>query len=212
VTTALILYNLALEELGVARIAATSDSTKSARELTAVYTQVLAECLQNGDWNFAMRTTQEDSDATPSVHNFTYKFTKPTDWVRTSMISLNNSFSVPLEDFEDEAGFWYGNTDPMYVKYVSDDATSYGGLLASFPALYERYVASMLALRTCIALTGSKELRDDLRDRIAPRALANARSRDAQDGPARRLPQGRLVSSRGTGGSNMLYNRQSGLS
>ena len=211
-TTAVILYNLALEELGVARITATSDAIKSARELTAVYTQVLAECLQNGDWNFAMKTAEEDSDATPSVHDYTYSFTKPTDWVRTSMLSANNTFTPSLEDYEDEAGKWYAHTDPIYAKYVSDHS-SYGGALAAFPALYERYVANTLALRTCITLTGSKELRDDLRDRVVPRSLANARSRDAQDGPPRRLPTGRLVRARGYGrSSNMLYNRESGLS
>src|SRR3990167_7828511 len=50
----------------------TSDQVKSALELTAIYTQVLQECLEAGQWNFATRTIKADRDQYERVNLLPY--------------------------------------------------------------------------------------------------------------------------------------------
>lgn len=204
--TQLGLYNGALVTIGAARLATISDAEKSRRELDEVYAQVLAECLEAGQWNFAIRTSQEDSDGTPTVHDFGYYFTKPTDWVKTAMVSASSSFNPPLTEFEEEGDKWYARVDPLFVKYVSNDG-SWGGNLTAFPPAYARFVELSLAERVCLALTGNRSLLDRLRDRDLPKARSRALSHDAMNGPTRFLPEGRFVRSRGYGLDTTRHDR-----
>jgi hypothetical protein len=89
-------------------------------------------------------------------------------------------------DIVDEPNYWFANIDPLYVKYVSNDA-AYGGDLSIWSETYADYVATRLAVRTCKRITGSKP-DDDLRV-AEKRALAQARSKDAMDEPTRFPPQ-----------------------
>lgn len=193
--TQLGIMNAALVECGVARLTSTSDAVKARYELDAVYADVLAECLRDGQWNFALRTTEESSDGTPAVIGYQYSLTKPTDLVRLVIISASDTLDPPLADYVDEGDHWYTNVDPVYAHYVSDDA-SYGGDLSLWPADYARYVALCLAERVCIALTGN----ETMRLRIAgdrDRARRTARSHNSMDRPQRRMPRGSWVNARG---------------
>jgi hypothetical protein len=187
--------NAALQELGVARLTTVTDAVKSRYELDNAYANVLADCLRDGQWNFALRTTEESSDGTPAVIGMSYSITKPTDLARLVILSQNDTLDPALTDFVDEGDHWYTNVDPVYCHYVSN-GTNYGGLLTGWPAEYRRFVELTLAERTCSVLTGNDNLRErirrDLRD--AKRA---ARSRNAMDRPAKRLPRGSWVASRG---------------
>lgn len=200
------LYNGALEILGVPRLSSVSSTDKSRYEIDAVYSEELAAALRDGDWNFAMRSTEEDSDGTPTVHHFTYYHSKPSDWVRTVMLSASDSFQQPLLEYEDEAGKWYSNVDPLYAKYVSNDS-SYGGDITLFPQDYQDYIHHRIAKRVCIALTGSRTMLNDVKDDLR-KARSKALAIDARDGPPR--PKGRpgsWVESRGFNVGDTRINR-----
>lgn len=194
-TSTLALYNAALRELGVARLTATSDAIKARYELDNAIDEVKAECLRDGQWNFALRTTEETSDGTPAVAGWQYSLTKPSDLARLVVLSVNDTLDPPLLDYLDEGDHWYANTSPIYCHYVSSGG-SYGGLLSAWPADYARFVALTLAERVCIALTGNGDLRErirrDLRD-----AKRTARSHNGMDRAQRRLPRGTWVAARG---------------
>jgi len=189
------LYNAALTELGVGRLATVSDAVKGRYELDTVYADVLADCLRDGQWNFALRTTEESSDGTPSVVAWSYSVTKPTDLARLVILSENDTLDPALLDYVDEGDHWYTNVNPVYCHYVSS-GSNYGGLLTAWPAEYRRFVELTLAERVCTALTGSDNMRErirrDLRD-----AKRIARSRNAMDRPTKQLPKGTWVKSRG---------------
>lgn len=203
--TKLGLFNGALRVLGVARLSTVTDNVKARYLLDDVYDEVLLRCLRNGDWNFAMRTTQESSDGTPSVHSFTHYYDKPTDWVRTVMMSSSETFRPALRDYEDEANVWYVNVSPLYVKYVSSDA-SFGGDLTLFPPDYTAYVHHELAYDICEDLTG-KDPEDAVRKKL-DQARSKALSNDARDGPPREMPAGSWVTSRGWSPGDTRWNRE----
>lgn len=181
-------------------------NTQLANELAKVYDQVLAECLSGGLWNFALRSTQESSDATPSVLDFTYEFSKPDDFVRLAEISADAGFGNPLQRFAFEGTKFYANDDPVYLKYVSDDV-SYGLNLAIWPALYTRFVIKSLAKEIAYTITGSKTAADKI-DAEWDEARKKALTIDAMEAPTKRLPAGRLVRSRGRHRSDILYDRK----
>lgn len=205
--TALGLYNGALIEIGAATVAATSEAVESARVITSVYDNVLAECLSSGLWQFAMRSVEVDADATPPTFGFSYAFSKPSDWVRTAMMSSSETFNPPLISFEDETAFWMADVDPIFVKYVSNDA-DYGLDLTLWPQKFTRYVEAMIALRICTRITGGASHLDRLETRTVPRARRDALAVDAMNGPVRFLPPGRWSQARlGSYPRSSKYNR-----
>ena len=188
-TTKLALWNLALVELGVERLADTGSPSsgpngKPARELTALHSQVVNECIAAGSWNFAM----EDTSITGDTGLITgrvgprYGFTKPTDWVRTVAVSLDEFFSAPLTQYYDDADIWKADSTPLYVRYVSND-TGLGFELARWPAQFTRFVALELADRLSVALTQNDAVRERIgkrRDEARKRALNTDAMNQAQ--------------------------------
>lgn len=168
------LWNFALQELGAERLSDTGDPVKAARELTAVHDQVVAECIAAGSWNFAMETVKIDADTgvTPTF-GFTEVFAKPSDWVRTIGVSLDEYFAYPLTQYYDDDTFWSADSTPIYVRYVSND-TGLGLDLSRWPAQFTRFVALELADRVCMALTQNANLKEQVgerREKARKRAL-----------------------------------------
>lgn len=78
--------------------------------------------LEQGLWKFATVTASlSDAGGTPSV-GYSYRFTKPADWVRTVRVYSRSSGSDQDIDFRDEGGYLHANYDPVYVRYISSDA------------------------------------------------------------------------------------------
>lgn len=187
--TQLGLYNAALREIGDIKLASTSENIEARRVLDAVYSDVLAECLEEGQWNFAMRTVKlvADTDITTNF-GYAHVFDKPSDWVRTSGLSADEYNQLPLTRYTDEVGFWAADVDPIYVRYVSSDA-SFGGNLGNWPASYRRFVELSLADRIVERLTQNaskkEQIKADLKD---ARRLALNRDAMNEAGPRYRPP------------------------
>lgn len=138
-------YNLALFELAEAKLVSVSENREPRRLLDAVWTVGVYTCLQAAAWNFASRTVRIDSDPaiTPSF-GYRYVFQHPDDWVRTVGVSDDEYMQHPLIRYLDEGGRWLADVDPIYVRYVSNDA-SFGMDLSLWPPNFELYVAAYLA-------------------------------------------------------------------
>lgn len=195
--TKLGLWNNAMIEIGHRRLQDTGEAVEAGRELTAVYDQVVAECIASGSWNFAMETIKAVSDTgvTPEF-GFTEVFAKPSDWVRTIGVSEDEYFTYPLLQYYDDASFWSADASPIYVRYVSND-TGLGLELARWPSTFTRFVELELAARVCFRLTASSSLREEVekrRDKARKRAL----NVDAMNQPQPVFPPpGSWVMSRG---------------
>ena len=193
-TSKLSVYNAALLILGERKLASLTEAREPRRALDDAWDSAEKYCLEAGFWNFAMRAVQADSSAsvTPTF-GYQYAFTKPSDFRRTYVASINATLDPPLLSYADEPNFWYADCDPLYVKYVSDDA-AYGGDLSLWSESYADYVATRLAVKTCKRITGKQP--DEDMFRLEKRALAIARSKDAMDEPPGFPPRGTWVRSR----------------
>lgn len=209
--TKLGLYNAALRELGEINLTTVTDATESRYVLDDVYDAVLADCLESGLWNFAIRAIKSDADTGiepefgPSeVH------AKPSDFVRLAGMSADGDFSVPLGDYLVENENWVSYTSPVYIRYVSN-GENFGLDLSNWPRSFTRYVELSLALRICERLTQNKSKAEQLR-RDVKDAAQRARSIDAMDeAQPRYAPLGSWNSARrGYGGDRGSRNRLTG--
>ena len=191
------LFNAALVELGHGRLNDTGEAVTAGRELNAIYSRVLADCVAAGSWNFAMETIKADADTgvTPNF-GFTEVFAKPTDWVRTISVSSDPYLNYPLLQYYDDANFWSADVTPIYIRYVSND-TGLGLDLTRWPAGFTRFVELELAARVCKKLTQSDSLKKEIetaRDKARRRAL----NVDAMNEPQPKFaPPGSWTSARG---------------
>lgn len=194
--TKLQLYNHALILCGERTIASLSEDRESRRLLDEVYDAGgINRCLEMGQWNFAIRTVQIDSD--PDIapeFGYSKAFSKPTDWVSLSAICSDEYFRVPLTDFVDESDYWYADTDPIYVRYVSNDS-AYGGDLGLWPQTFFDFVVAYFANKIVLKLTGDKE-RVELVRRAEKETRLTARNKDAQGDPTLFPPPGTWTTSR----------------
>jgi len=207
--TELGLYTAVAVELGETRPASLTDG-KVALETAAVYSDVLAECLEAALWNFATRSAKMEADASIEPNfGFTEIFDKPSDWVRTAAFTTDEDFQNPIPDhgYRDEVGFWAANQSPVYVAWVSNDA-SYGGNLTIWPASYRRYVEVALADRICMAITQNNQDKSDLEVRLA-RAELKAKNKDAMNEGAKFRRRGSWNDVRSGGSRRDRGNRNS---
>ena len=198
--TRLGLYNDALAHLGERKLVTVTDDDESRHALDLHYDRALRYCLEQGLWNFALRTVQVDSSAAlaPAL-GYTYAFEQPTDWIRTAQVSADENFTRPLDDFSEEGGnIWYAFVDPIYVQYVSDDA-GYGLDIGAWPETFTEYVGCHLAVRVAKRLTaaGAADLAELRKEE--KRLRIDARAKDAMNQVAGRMPAGTWVTSRGGG-------------
>ena len=192
-TTQLELYNKALRHIGERKLASLSEAREPRRYLDDEYSDTILLCLRAGLWNFAMRGIQIDSDSSiePSF-GYQYAFPKPSDWVRTSLLSTNETFDPPLRYYQDQNGYWLCNADTLYVRYVSSNL---GTNLTAWPVDFAEYVGVALARAICSRITQN----DALQDRIEQREKLywkRAQANDAMDQPPTPWPMGTWTTSR----------------
>ncbi len=196
-TTRLSLYNDALLLVGERSLSALTDASEPRRLLDQVWnSNGVDACLEAGQWEFAMRTVEIDYDTTvtPS-YGYTRAFSKPTDWIVTSAVCSDESFTVPVLRYVDEAGYWYSDLDTMYVRFVSN-GSSYGGDLSLWPASFKDYVAAFFASRIILKITSDQaKLRlfinpENPQRSIVGRALLNAKNKCAMASPTKMTATG----------------------
>lgn len=197
-TTKLELYNGALREIGEPRLSALTDEGPGRRALDDIYDQAVLYCLEQGQWNFAVRAVELESE--PSVETsfgYKYVFAKPDDWVRTVALSCDEYGRLPLVGYEDRGGYWLADNDPVWCWYVSNHA-DYGLNLAGWSSAFREYVETYMAFKICRVITGAVGYRDRLEADVK-RYFHNASNKDAMDQPSVKfMPSGSFVNSRGS--------------
>lgn len=145
--------------------------------------------LEEGFWKHAIRTSKflPNTNVTPPF-GYTYAYTKPDDYVKTAAISLNEFFSMPLTEYDDEAGNWFCNINTLYIKYISNDA-QFGANFARWPQSFTYFAELFLAKKAASQITKSQKIKDDIKKDYID-ALRNARSKDALNDPAKFMPAG----------------------
>jgi hypothetical protein len=187
--TRLSIYNDALLLVGERALANLTEEREPRRLLDQVWNNGGVEnCLEKGQWFFAMRAIQIDYD-TAIEPSFGYRraFLKPTDWVITSALCTDEWFRSPLTAYNDEADYWYADEDVLYVRYVSNDS-GYGNNLTRWPESFKEFVAAHFASRVALKITGSKAKADEIlgiRKMLLNEAKNNAAMAEPTKFPAR---------------------------
>jgi hypothetical protein len=188
------LYQSAALVVGERKPASLSENSPVRRRLDTVWDdQGVRKCLKRGFWNFAMRSVK--FDYSPSIEpSFGYRraFNKPTDWVRTYIVTSDEHFRNPIR-YVDESGFWFADYDVIFVRFVSDDQ-DYGGDLSAWAENFTEFAAHWFASKIVNATTGTATELDRL-DAKVKRLLLAARSTDAMDEPVQ-YPQSRWAGAR----------------
>lgn len=194
-TSKLKMYKEALGHLEERTILSLTEAREPRRVLDDYYDSTIEFCLERGFWNFAMRAIQIDTSSGISpTFGYDYAFQKPSDWVRTYWVSVDEQMTLPLMDYVDENGLWFANFDPLFIKYVSSDS-AYGGDLSIWPGSFADAFALRLARQACRRITGSTTLANELKVE-EKRAFVIASSRDAMNEPPGQPPIGSWARSR----------------
>lgn len=205
-TTQLALYNEALRLIGERRIASLSENREPRRVLDDVWNDGAREyCLEQGQWNFAMRAVEITKSDTVPAFGYINAFDKPNDFIRTCGVAEDEYFNVPLTRMVEEVGFWFADIDPIYVRYISSSA-NYGLDLTRWPKTFAKYVAAFLASEVVFTLTQSTEKQSYILQ-LMQRRLIDARSKDAMGDPTAFAPQGNWTVSRKAGNRRDRGNR-----
>ncbi len=188
----LLLFNASLTLCGERKLASLTENREPRRLLDGVWDGgAVKTCLEAGLWNHATRALKIEFD--PSIEpefGFARGFVKPSDWVRTAVVSANAYFRPPLKahQFADEASHWWADLDTLYVKMVSDGA-DYGGDLGSWPESFSRYVEAYLASRIALKITRSTTLIQGLESKME-QLVKGATAKDAMNEGAAFAPEG----------------------
>ena len=195
-TTKLLTYNASLALLKQAPLTTLTDDILSRYTLDNHYAAALRTTLELGKWNHAARSVAIDAsvDEEPEF-GYTFAFEKPDDFARIVKISASETFWPLLTDYANEGAFFFANTDPLYLSYVSTD-TAYGGDLSLWPQIAATFLEHELAERIAPLIPS---LGDDAMDRLKrdkQRAKRTAKGWDAQQQPSEPPPPSRLIQAR----------------
>jgi hypothetical protein len=197
VASQLSIYQGALNTyLGQRTIASLTVNEQSRYLLDTVWNDNFVQnCLECGEWEFAIRSVQQTFDAniTPSF-GLTYAFDKPSDWRRTVAMCVDPRFELPLDSYVDEAGYWYADLQTLYIRYVSDDP-AYGLDMSKWPESFVDWMKCRLANRIAKALTNATVDIDALR-KMEEKLMIEARTRCAMTGPTQKPAPGTWLLSR----------------
>lgn len=194
--TRLSLYNGALLELGERKLASLTENREPRRNLDDAWDAGAVDfCLAAGQWRFAKRTVQLAAD-TGIAPTFGYRkaYAVPTDHLRTTGLSADEYFQIPLTQYRFEAGYWFTDMEPIFVGYVSNHA-NYGNNFALWPDEFTQYVHAYLAFKIANRNQQDKTEIERLKALVKQRLL-DAASSDAMEDPTTFPPVGSWVSAR----------------
>jgi hypothetical protein len=201
VTDRLGIYNGALRLIGETQLASLTERREARFLLDGVWdTGGVRRCLEAGQWNFAARVVElQNSPSVTPQFGYQFAFERPSiDFVRLVGLSTDASVRDPYTSYEYSGGFYFANSDVIYIRYVSDDPV-YGGDLAMWPESFTDFVEAHFAREIVRKISASETKFGEINE-IRRKRLTEAQSIDGQAGPSQRPPLGGWARSRLHGG------------
>jgi hypothetical protein len=181
--------------LGNHRIASLTEQTAMRSVLDDCWDSAVNYMLEQGLWNFALRTVELDFDTNVEpLFGYKYGFSKPADWVRTQRVCDFPTLNSDFERWHDEAAYWYADPEKLFITYVSN-LPNYGWNIGAWRQHFCKALEAYLAFEAAIAIPDDKGSRSDL-FQLYKRRLADAKIKDAADEEVEYAPRGRLIRSR----------------
>lgn len=190
------IYNEALRLCEERRLATLTEARKPRLLLDDVWNdEGILACLEEGDWNFALRTISAVYDPTiQSGFGYLYAFAHPDDWLRTAGIAVDPYFENTLTRYSDERGYWWADLNTIFVRYVSSDS-QYGMNLTLWPQSFKLFAGAHFASKIIGSLTHDEEKIDKVM-KARGMALKSALGKDGLNEPPGFFPRGNLSRAR----------------
>ena len=177
-------YKQALIHLQAETIVSLTDDVERRYVLDNAWTGVVEEAFSSGDWNdFKVSAALEESTTGTAAIGWSFVYDYPDDYQRTVAVSNRPDFRQAFRDYADEGGFLHSNTNPIYLRYISNAKMSVADPAVTelaWPAMFWRYVAVLLAYEAVGKLTSGDTLEKKLESKLVV-ALRKAKSVDARN-------------------------------
>lgn len=157
--------------------------------------EIINACLSEGEWVFARRTVQlvYDPNIQSNFGNY-YASEIPSDYIRLSQLSADPNFMSPLNQYNEEQGYFFSPFQNIWLRYVSNDP-AYGGNMNAWHPTFKSFVKAYMAEKICGKVTGSKVSPQDMVKEKA-RCLGDALGKQAIERPAQFPYRGTFVQAR----------------
>ena len=194
------IFNGALIRMGERSLSALTENREPARILEHFWgaqNKIVSYCLERGDWNFANRAVELEAElGIEPAWGWTKAYAKPDDFLRLSTLSADERFgdAMTAQQFSDEAGYWWTDVDPLYVRYVSNDA-DYGFDSGKWTEGFKDFIETRLAFLAMYRITNDKALRDRI-ENDWKEAMRQAKSLDSMNEGVKFPPQGSWANAR----------------
>lgn len=180
--------NIALNNLGDAKISALDEDNQRARACNLRYVDVRNSVLRSHPWNCAVRRKALSGDSLSNSTDswgYAYSYALPSDFLRLLKIKQSH-YKYSLES----GAILSDATPPLYIQYVwkNTNTTEYDSILV-------QAIGLRLAFEICAELTGKVELKSELYTRYQ-QTLAEARSVDATESTPEVIESNDLINSR----------------
>jgi len=169
--------NLALSNLGEARIQSLTEDSARARACSARIDNVIETVLRMHVWNSALERSQLISAETP-VFGWNYSFQLPADCIRVVEVD-------PVSKYQVEKKNILSNETTLYLLYVANPTD-----INNLDSLLAEAIAMKLAVEVAESLTSKAGLKQEMLQRFIV-SLQEARSANSKD----RTPEHRERSS-----------------
>ena len=201
-TTKLAIYKKAIRSIKQTPIGALTDDVQVRHRCDDEYDGVLAWLLEQAFWRTAMRSAQiTQNEAIDPAFAFDYAHDLPSDFVRRETISASEFLDPPLDEqiggpgYLIEGGYIWANVTPLYMRYVSNDA-SYGYDLTLWTDGMAEAAGLQLGSRIAPYVAASAEMAEELHEASMVR-VGRAATFDSLQQTTRRMREGTWSKVRG---------------
>lgn len=182
--------NRALTLIGAARINRLDEDSKEARLCNQFYSMVRDEITQAHNWNCATARWRSTAQSDDPLFGWSYQHQLPADFLQVLDAWGTASTSGEGIDHRVEGKLLLCEYQSIYLLYLRQlkDPTL-------MPPLFGKALASALAVEMTYSIKPSVTTREQL-EKMAEKNLAEAKSRDAQEGTPEELSGDDWVASR----------------
>lgn len=176
-TSRLTVFNDALREIGGHPLVDDVTANTSQQALSGAFDHAVQYVLAQMDWNFARRRATLTGVVDTSYPPFTYRYARPTDYLRKCWIKAAPSDEFPI-DHAESGILIYGFSSTAIIEFISDTADNYNP--ARWPPHFSRALSLYLALLVSpkIGRTGDDDVAKTLWEKLNA-ALSAAAGQEA---------------------------------
>ena len=173
------ILNLALREIGAARVEDYTETTPEAIIGRDCWDQATRKALSRHQWQFAMVTAECARAVGTPVARYLYKYTLPADFLRFGQLSESTLFDPKLDEvggYVLRGGFVETSAASLFIDYIYDQPP-----IGVWPSYFTDVMVADYASAMCSPLKATTER--ERMEKLGDKRLNEARSIDSGQAP-----------------------------